>query len=119
MGIHFATPKCAEIIKAHQRKTEAVEKDGYSALHWAALRGNESTCKKLLRTEGADVLAQDKYGNSAIMVAAVNGYDKVVNILLKSRADAKATNRWGKTALDYATEKCADVIKAHQAELKN
>jgi ankyrin repeat protein len=118
-AIQMATPKCAEIIQAHQRKTEAVENDEYSAIHWAALLGNESTCKKLLRMGGTHVLAQDKYGNNAIHVAAVNGHDKIVKILLKSCSDTKATNRWGKTALDCATEKCADVIRAHNAKLKN
>merc|ERR1712096_433748 len=112
----LATQNCAEIIKAHQRKTEAVEGDGYSDLHWAAAFGNESICKQLLRM-GANVHTEDKYGNTPLMVAAVNNYAEVVKVLLKSYADVKATNKWGKTALDYATEKCADIIRAHEARL--
>jgi ankyrin repeat protein len=45
------------------------DKDGNTALIWAAWRGH-STTVKILPAKGADVNAKDNDGNTALMVAA-------------------------------------------------
>ena len=54
--------------------------------------------------KGADKNAKDKYKNTALMIAAGNGHEEVVKLLLEKGADINAENRDGKNALMFAAE---------------
>jgi ankyrin repeat protein len=58
----------------------------------------------LLCEAGADVEAQDFMGNTALMVAAVEGRSRTVQALLARGARASATNRDGLTAFGWAQQ---------------
>ncbi len=79
-----------------------VEYPGYSPLIWASLEGNKEIVELLLAA-GAEVDAETKYGDTALIVAS----DKeIARLLLDGGADINAVNQRGATALSRAT--CKD-----------
>ena len=51
---------------------------------------------------GADVNAKDKYGDTALILAAWYGYTEVAKLLLAAGADVNAKDNGGYTALIWA-----------------
>ena len=65
--------------------------------------GNGDSFKvKLLLARGEDVNATDKYGRTALYIAAKVGKTEVVEELVKAGADVNVTNKYGVTALHNA-----------------
>ena len=56
----------------------------------------------LLLAGGADIEAKNNYGNTALILAARYGHDKVVTLLLAGGADIEDKNGSGDTALILA-----------------
>ncbi|XP_046984217.1 26S proteasome non-ATPase regulatory subunit 10-like [Schistocerca americana] len=77
---------------------------GFTALHWAARRG-DVVVVWLLVGAGAAVDARTEGGWTPLHVAAVNGRAEVAAELLVAGADRGATTRDGRTALDIARQK--------------
>ncbi|RYN73204.1 hypothetical protein AA0117_g7987 [Alternaria alternata] len=72
----------------------------------AAVKINDKEMVELLlKSEGIDVNAKDKYGKSAIIVAVEGGYEDIVEVLLKSEGiDVNAKDKYGKSAIIVAVE---------------
>ena len=51
---------------------------------------------------GANVNAQDEYGNTGIICAAEQGYDSILEQLVAAGGDVNITNKDGDSALDLA-----------------
>ncbi len=81
-----------------------VEKQGYTPLHIAALRGNIEIVKTLIGF-GANVNAIDQNGETPLHKAALWGNTKVAEILLDCGANVHANNKDGTTALNLAIKK--------------
>ena len=67
----------------------------------AAVAGDETSITRLL-TADEDVDAKDRYGQTALMIAATHGHDGVVRILLAHDADTDLTAKYGLSALMLA-----------------
>ena len=68
---------------------------------------------KLLVDAGADINAFDKYGSSALSMAADKGYPDVVTFLMIRGADPTIKNKRGETALDVAsTDEIKDLLNS-------
>lgn len=78
---------------------QAKDKDGFTALHWAAWSGMPY-CTLLLAEAGLDINAQEGNGYTPLMLAALRGNNEVVKMLLTLGADAGLKNAEGKTALE-------------------
>ena len=76
---------------------------GYSALHYAA-QNYLPEMATLLIAHGADVDAEDQYGNTPLWRATFDskGRGELITILLKAGADRNHLNKKGKTPLDLA-----------------
>ncbi|RMZ74098.1 hypothetical protein GMOD_00004939 [Pyrenophora seminiperda CCB06] len=74
---------------------------GKTALHLAALRGNEAVVR-LLVEKGADVKAKDKNGMTALHGAASEGNEAMVRLLVDRGADVNAKSNDGETVLHVA-----------------
>ncbi|MBE6417359.1 MAG: hypothetical protein E7033_02710 [Akkermansiaceae bacterium] len=59
---------------------------------------------RLLITKGGDVEADSATGDKALHIAAANGYDACMDVLLSYHANVNATNRQGETALLQAVQ---------------
>jgi ankyrin repeat protein len=80
---------------------EARQKEGMTALAYAALQGNTEIVRLLL-SKGADANRADKYGQTPLMLAAWKGDLESVNLLLNRHADLTAIDNSGRTALVWA-----------------
>ena len=76
----------------------ATERDGFSALHWAAQRNNLQLVNLLLDA-GADPRATSRYHVSPLYLAALNGSAAIVERLLDAGADPNGTAHEGQTML--------------------
>ena len=82
---------------------QAKDRDGFTALHWAAWSGMPYTSVLLIEA-GLDINAKDNNGYTPLMLAAMRGNDQVVRILLSLGADTAAINAEGFTAQHLAVE---------------
>lgn len=76
----------------------ARQKDGTTALHWAAYRDDLAAAEQLIRA-GADVRAANDLGATPLWAAALNANVAMVGRLLEAGADANAALTLGETAL--------------------
>lgn len=77
------------------------DRDGWSAIHWAAEEGHEQIVDMLLE-RGADVNAASSYGTSPLHCAANGGNTDIVRLLLQRGADPLKSTCHGWTALHHA-----------------
>jgi len=75
----------------------------YNALHQASLN-NKVECGEYLISKGSNIEAVDKFGNTALILAARKGHAAFVNLLLKNSANINAINLKGNTALHAAVK---------------
>ena len=75
---------------------------GWTALHWASIRGY-SEISELLTSSGADVNIIARSGWTALHYASLNGHLKIVQLLLCQGADMSIRTNDGYTALDWAS----------------
>lgn len=86
--------------KAH---LNSVDKKGYTALMWAAVRGLEDIVSMLIKA-GADVNIKNSDGYTALINAAWTGNPNIAKILIGAGADINHKNKYGTTALVSAIE---------------
>ena len=76
----------------------AAEADGFTALHWAAQRGNLPLVDLLLAS-GADARTGTRYNVTPLYLATLNGNAAIMERLLNAGADANSTAHEGQTML--------------------
>lgn len=82
----------------------AIQGDGVTALHWAAVKGDAELADMLV-VAGGNVRARTRFGGyTPLHVAAERGNATVVAALLKGDADVDATTNTGATALMLAAK---------------
>lgn len=79
----------------------AVNKDGWTPLHYAATGGHLRLVAFLLGA-GADANAESPNGTTPLMMAAMYGNSDTVKLMLESGAEAYPRNDQGLSALDFA-----------------
>merc|ERR1712196_235513 len=73
---------------------------GETALHWAALRGDEPVATLLLSAQ-ADPDICDQDGKTPLHIAAFNGVFKVSQKLLEGKCDVNACDQRGNTPMQW------------------
>lgn len=68
-----------------------------------AVFGQPSSAVEALLNAGANVNAQDRNGNTALMVAVEYNNVEAVKLMLKAHADRGLRNKAGQTALSFAS----------------
>lgn len=79
----------------------------YTALHFAALQGDESIVDALFETSRPDINAKNNNRETPLMLAIEEGHAEVVKNLLERGANPNLKNVFGKTAFDLARNKKA------------
>ena len=85
---------------------DAVERSAGRLLFEASLQGDEDVVRRLLLgsdERGALFSWVNKWGESALHIAADRGHESIVKSLLHSNADMNARNRWNATPLIAAS----------------
>ncbi|MDB6129124.1 MAG: ankyrin repeat-containing protein [Verrucomicrobiales bacterium] len=85
-------------LLAKDADVNASQKDGMTALHWAAYN-EDLEAADLLVKKGANVNATNRYGIHPLSLACASGNNELITLLIKSGADVNATNRGGETVL--------------------
>ncbi len=95
------------------------DQTGSTALHLAALRGDDPIIRLLLKHE-ADVNIKTNIGETPLMIAALRGFPETVRLLLAAGADVRAKDDRGGTPLMHALERnhseIAEILKAAGAK---
>jgi len=73
---------------------------GETALHWAALRGDDVVAPVLLSAK-ADPNLRDQDGKAPLHIAAFNGVASVSRRLLEAQCDVNACDKRGNTAMQW------------------
>ena len=89
----------------------AVQKDGWSPLHYAAT-GGSAAIVKLLLARGAVLEARSPNGSTPLMMAARYGNEEAVDALLAAGADRTAKNDLGMDASAFAASAGRDRLAA-------
>ncbi len=79
--------------------SQATDKDGFTALHWAAWSGLSDVARLLISKGEQDINQKENNGHTPLMLAAMRGNVSMVRLLVDLGADTSATNAEGKTAL--------------------
>jgi ankyrin repeat protein len=78
-----------------------------------AVRRGDVECLRRLLTAGAEINARDRYGQTALMIAAHQGKSSVVRLLLENGAALDYTAKYGLSALMLAViGGHADIVRA-------
>jgi ankyrin repeat protein len=109
--LHFAAKvSCVDcvriLLKEGNANINAEDNDLRTPLH-VAIRKSESNIAvvKVLLNSGADINAQDRFGITAIHLAALNGLSDCVEFLMKSGANITIKSKQGITALNVISRK--------------
>ena len=89
----------------------AVQKDGWSPLHYAAT-GGSAAIVKLLLSKGAPLEARSPNGSTPLMMAARYGNEEAVDALLAAGADRTVKNDLGMDAAAFAASAGRDRLAA-------
>ena len=83
------------------------DEDGNIPLHWAVDQGDINLVHALFRSKIIDVDFTDEKceKNTALHLAAQNGYEAIAKYLIENAANLDALNEDGKTPLQVATER--------------
>ena len=101
----------AQNIPAVLQRTPALinshNKEGYTPLHTACLKGLEECVQVLLQvgmnqSPKIEINAKDSTGWSPLHCASLNGHLACVELLIQNNADVNAVTNNGSTALHYA-----------------
>lgn len=96
----------------------AINKPGWTPLHYAATSGDEAIVALLLQ-HGAAIDAEAPNGNTPLMMGAKYGSSAVVQRLLDAGADVQRRSKAGLNALDFALQgEHPDAIRMLRAVLK-
>ncbi|KAM0130840.1 hypothetical protein ACHAO1_007621 [Botrytis cinerea] len=104
-------------------KTDVPGGDHIYALHTSANRGNLAIVSLLIERSSSELNFKDQNGRTSLWLAAREGYVKIVEYLLKHKADPSIPDNDGKTPLMIALQKkqtlVVEVIREHQGRLIN
>ncbi|XP_014769356.1 fibronectin type 3 and ankyrin repeat domains protein 1 isoform X1 [Octopus bimaculoides] len=105
--LHYAVDSCdSDLIEWMIRNGADVNIQDKNA-HWtplmrcASLNGNKLIALTLIRN-GADIDLRDIDGKTCLMIAVINGYQKLVDVLLDNNANIVIYNKNGHTAYELA-----------------
>jgi len=104
-------PTREDILAATKVKNLAAKGSREDKLINAVVNGDSKAVKAHIAA-GADLEARDSENNTALMIAAKEGYIDIVSKLINAGANVNATDRFGCTALFKAADKNhVDIVK--------
>ncbi|GAB1605616.1 hypothetical protein Ahia01_000843700 [Argonauta hians] len=112
---HGYSQRVQEILQSDRTCVHHIDQDGLSALHWAALRGNDTICTLLLdATAQADKC--DFKGCTVLHAAVRGGHTPCVQLLLSRGATVNVQDNSGCTPLHVACQLGYSDIAKHLLE---
>ena len=103
--LKYLIRKCHTQIDDREVNLYENRENGWTALHWAAVRGNEKVARYLIR-KGADIDARAKTDfNQTPLILAINfDQTEMARLLIRKGADCNLGDMYGISVLTYAFE---------------
>lgn len=104
-AVEFGHKKVVEEILAWQGSNQLVsapDELGWTALHWAALKGSEDIARRLLDAKAKVDAKENEFGCEPLQWAARRGHLQLIRLLLKHGAVASHQDRENRTAAKWA-----------------
>ncbi|EEY66343.1 uncharacterized protein PITG_03907 [Phytophthora infestans T30-4] len=93
--------------------TELADREGFTPLHWASVRGYLEIVAQLVEVSRADVNRRDAMGWTPLHIACFKGYPDLVEYLLTRRARIDVEDCYGFTPMMFARiAENMDVVKS-------
>jgi len=99
MAAYMGNAKLVKFLVENRKAV--VNKDGWSPIHYAAIRGDLEIMNSLINA-GANIEALSPNESTPLMYAARYGHIRVVKLLLDKGADLSAVNNQDLTPIDFA-----------------
>ncbi len=99
------------LIEDSKENVKATDESGYTALHWAGIRGHWRIFSDLVAA-GAPVNAVGGDGGTPLHWACHNDHGEAIEQLLTAGADLTVANRWGRTPLHIAARRGCTAVAA-------
>jgi nitrate/TMAO reductase-like tetraheme cytochrome c subunit len=96
-------------LKKDPGSVQANDASGYTALHWAAIRGRWEMFEELIAA-GAPVGAVGRDGGTPLHWACHHDRPDMVRLLLDAGADLTVANQWGRRPLHVAVRRGCDLV---------
>ena len=95
------------VLIKHDCNVNVIDEKGYSPLHCAVKLNNIDVVRELLKSKTIDVnLTDERFGkNTALHLAAQNGYKDIAEYLIKNEVKLDALNEDNETPLQVAMKK--------------
>ena len=104
--------RIAEIIEEHDDFSKVVDEDGWTATHWAAMKGDVQVLQKIWRMRPQPPIGQKtNSGLTALHSAAICGELKSTQWLVGHGIDPQAVDKNNKTAKDIAKSEGQTEVK--------
>ena len=98
--------RIAEIINEHDDFSKVVDENGWTAIHWAAMKGDVQVLQKIWRMRPQPPIGQKKNdGRTALHTAAFCGELESTQWLVGHGIDPQAVDKNNETAKDIAKRK--------------
>ncbi|MDE1151753.1 MAG: ankyrin repeat domain-containing protein [Micavibrio sp.] len=116
-AVSSSNPDIAQIFMEKNASLKTPD-GGDTLLQLAARRGSRELVEMLFNADATQLNARNRYGDTALHYAALNGYDDVVDFLLEKGANAHIKNFDNRTALYLAQQnKHSDVAATLKAAM--
>jgi len=96
-------------LKKDPGSVEASDASGYTALHWAGIRGKWEVFEELIAA-GAPVGTVGRDGGTPLHWACHHDRPDMVRLLLDGGADLTVANQWGRRPLHVAARRGCDLV---------
>ncbi|XP_065888702.1 inversin-like [Dysidea avara] len=108
--LHYAAQKsetvdCVQALLTDEQLKDVPDRDGRTAVMWAAQNGNYVVIQLLLDNQVSDVHACEKNGTTALHIAALYGYANCVRLLLQHGAQVNTIDAEQQSPLFRACER--------------
>jgi ankyrin repeat domain-containing protein 50 len=101
VGSYFGHEAVVGLLLEKGADVDAKNNYGWTALHWAAMKGYSTVVVALLLKEAIKVDVKDNDGRTALHQAASNGHSAAVRLLVENGAGIATKDNDGQTALHW------------------
>ncbi|EAR89400.1 ankyrin domain protein (macronuclear) [Tetrahymena thermophila SB210] len=95
-------PEAVEVLLKFNANPNVQDKDGNTALHYAASMGQEECCEILLNSNKININSQNSFGETPLIQSIIEGQFNIINMLLNHKIDLEIQDKKGRSAIHYA-----------------
>ncbi|RDD41697.1 Transient receptor potential cation channel subfamily A member 1 [Trichoplax sp. H2] len=99
---HAGAIATINVLKEYSARTDLFDNNNNSMIHVATKNNHRDTVFYILKHITQEVNLRNNYGQKPIHVAAINGHDRVLTLLIKYRSDLDSRDNFSYSPLHYA-----------------